>query len=437
MKPTTNGLPSSPEAESAILGAILRDDQMLRQVQAAIGEEDFEGEKHRRIYRAMLKLADGGYRVDLVTVTEILIAAQQLDSVGGMSYLGDLDDGLGSIMGIDTWLRIVKDKSILRRYVLGHQRLIDEALMYGDTAEVLERAERFNRELAVESTGGHQLLSAGEIIREQGGIDQFFESVQTQGIPAPWPRVNYFIGWRKKELTLIAARPAVGKTAVALQIAHHAAKHGTAVALFSLEMAAAELLFRLICTLAHVDSHRYRRGQCDSEELRRLATATGEVNDLPIRFDDHTGCTVPALYSSLRRLSAREPVGLVIIDYLQLMSAGRRQNRNEEVSTISRGLKLLATDFDIPLIVLSQLTRGPEHEGRRPRLSDLRDSGSLEQDANNVIFLHAKDKNYGACRAIELIIAKQRNGRVGQCNMIFRADICRLEEELPEENTHD
>jgi replicative DNA helicase len=247
--------------------------------------------------------------------------------------------------------------------------------------------------------------------------------------------VNRYISWKPKELTILAARPSVGKTAAALQIAEHSAlASAKTVAVFSLEMSQSELLMRMYCSRAMVDSNRFRRGELDRSERDRLRRATVDINQLPIRYDDQTGCTVPAVHAALRRLAAREEIGLVVIDYLQLMSApGRHGNRTEAVSEISRGLKLAATDFGVPFVVLSQLTRACEHEGRRPQLSDLRESGSLEQDANNVLFLHLKEKNYGPVRPVELSIAKQRNGSVGTFNMLFHAVYCRLEEEVPEE----
>jgi replicative DNA helicase len=432
--PLQTGLPVAPDAERAVLGGILSVDGLFPQVSAVLDREDFSLEKHRRIFSAMGMLHDAGNPIDLVTLAAQLDKVQQLHSVDGVAYLAGLCDAMASIMGVDAYLRIVKDKSILRRYILGHQELINEALLNGDSTEILDRAERFNRELSAETVKDRRLLTAGEIIAREGGVNTFHEAARSRGVPTPWAWLTRVLGgWRPMELTIIAARPSVGKTAAALQVAEKAAQCGLTVAFFSLEMSGQQLLRRLICSRAEVDSQSYRRNELNREERLRLVRATGEVEALPIRYDDQTGCTVPAMHAAIRRLTARENVGLVVIDYLQLMTApGRHGNRTEAVSTISRGLKLATRDFAIPFVVLSQLTRANEHESRRPMLSDLRESGSIEQDADNVIFLHPKDREYKPVRPVELIIAKQRNGSIGMTDMTFCADVCRLRESTEE-----
>jgi replicative DNA helicase len=432
--PLQTGLPQAAEAEQSILGAAMEGEGLFQHISAVLDCEDFSLEKSRRIYLAMASLQEAGAPINLVTVVTRLKDSGHLGSVGGMHYLASLTDGLASVTGIDSHLRIVKDKSILRRYVLGHQKLIDEALLNGDSAEILGRAEKFNRDLSAESARDRRLLTAAEIIDMAGGIDAFHKAV-SPGIPTPWGWLTRNLGgWRPMELTILAARPSVGKTASALQIAETAGMHGISTAVFSLEMASKQLLDRMICSRAHVDSQKYRRRQLDREEWRRIGIATAEIAQLPIYYDDQTGCTVPAMHAAIRRLMASVEIGLVVIDYLQLMTApGRHGNRTEAVSSISRGLKLATRDFGIPFIVLSQLTRSNEHDNRRPQLSDLRESGSIEQDADNVLFLHPKEKTFAHVRPVELIIGKQRNGDVGITEMVFMAQHVRLEETTDEE----
>jgi replicative DNA helicase len=426
------GLPADVEAERAVLGAVLEDDSAFVHLTASLTPEDFNMEKHRTIFRRMQDLYGEGTRIDLVTLSSQLEKSGQLESVDGRTYIARLNDGMGSVFGIEHYLRIVKEKSILRRYILGHHSFIDEALLNGSSREILERAEQFNRHLTEESAGDTTFQNGAEIITASGGLDPFINEAKAAGIPTPWPRVTREIGWKSKELTILAGRPSVGKTAASLQIAEKAAVHGAPVAFFSLEMSKTELLRRMICARAMLDSNRLRRGEFTYDERTRYRIAAEELAEMPILYNDKSGCTVPAIHAALRRLSSKQRIGLVIVDYLQLMTApGRTQNRTEEVSKISRGLKLAASELDVPFVVLSQLSRASDHEGRRPRLSDLRDSGSIEQDANNVIFLHSKEKvPYGLVRPVELSIQKQRNGSVGCFDMRFRADICRLEEEL-------
>jgi replicative DNA helicase len=423
------GLPANIESERIVLGFVFADDSLYPQAAAVLSADDFSVASHSRIFRVMAELYEGGSRIDPVTVGNHLNAAGKLQAVGGLEYLSKLVDPLTSILSVEPHLRIVKEKSILRRCIYSCQELIDQALLNGESSEIIDRAERVGRDLSAKAVGDRSLFSAGMIFAEVGGLDGFLELTRTQGIQTPWVSVNRYIGLRPKELTIVAARPAVGKTAAAMQIAEYAAQHGVGVAVFSLEMSRPELLMRMICSRAMVDSNRFRRNELDYGERQSIAAAAAQLNALPIWYDDQSACTVVAVQAALQRLRARHPIGLVVIDYLQLMTAlGRHQNRTEQVSSISRGLKIAATEFNVPFVVLSQLTRASEHEGRRPQLSDLRDSGSLEQDANNVIFLHLKEKNYGQVRPIELIIAKQRNGPVGKFDMVFHANYCRLQE---------
>lgn len=438
----SQGLPANLEAERLVLGSILLNGDLFTEIGGCLDGEDFSLESHRRIFAHMRELYDRGERIDRITVFEELRRHGLVESCGGLSYLVSLDDGLPQIAHLDAYVRIVKEKSIRRRAVGVCDRLIDQLLGADpDSGEVLDRAQRLLHELGAEQSFRRGMRTPGEIIDQfPGGVNGFLEpDVSNPGIKTPWPSVNRLIGglW-PGQLALIAARPGVGKTASAMQIAEYAASRGTGLAVFSLEMSAEQILQRMICAKAGVDSHRFRQGHLGREDRERVAGAASRIASLPIFIDDTAGCTVPALHASIRKLRARHPIGLVVVDYLQLMdTVGRRENRNQEITQISRGLKLAAKEFGVPFLVMAQLNRAPEAEKRRPVLSDLRESGSLEQDADLVIFIHQPEMQKGGSPGMagqaEFIVAKQRNGPRGKVDMLFIDRYVRFEEPVPRE----
>jgi replicative DNA helicase len=369
--------------------------------------------------------------------------------VDGLSYLVSLDDGLPEIVNLDSYVRIVKDKATLRNLMFAAQRVIDRCLI-GDEEpdQILASAEDSLLKLG-EARAREQLLSPQSIIEKfPGGVNAFLDpSQRISGLSTGFPKFDEMTGgMHGGELLILAARPSMGKTALALNIAQHVATHPRMkkpVAVFSLEMSSSSLLTRLLCAAARVDQHKFRAGYLNSEERRKLHVALANLTESPLFLDDTPGVNMMDVHAKLRRMKSDHGLSLVVIDYLQLMgSPGRTENRNQEVSAISRGLKLMAKDLDVPFLVLSQLSRASETRpgDHRPQLSDLRDSGSIEQDADLVAFIYReelyKPKQEDLKGIADLIVAKQRNGPIGTVPLRFLGQFTRFEnrsEDLPEE----
>lgn len=432
------GLPANLDAERFVLGAILMDDSSYVSVAGTLEAEDFSLEKHRRIFLRMGELYARGERIDRVTLANELLRHGQLESCDGLAYLVSLDDGLPEIYSLDSYVRIVKDKSVLRRIIFSSQQLINKCLMgEDDPGQILAGAEETLLRLG-ESRAKDTLSNPGRIIQEyEGGINAFLDpSKRIKGISTGFLKLDEMTGgFHEGELIILAARPAMGKTAFALNIGQHVAtRHGATVAVFSLEMSKESLLTRMLCAAARVDQQKFRAGYLNLDERRRLQIAMSELVEAPLFIDDTAGVNLMDIHSKLRRLQAEHGLGLVIVDYLQLMSGrGRFENRNAEVSSISRGLKLLSKDLKVPFLVLSQLSRAPETRpgDHRPQLSDLRESGSIEQDADVVGFIF-REEVYKPDREdlrglAEFIIAKQRNGPVGRVPLVFLREFTKFE----------
>lgn len=437
------GLPSNLDAERFVLGAILLDDTYFVQVAGSLDPDDFSLEKHRRIFQRMMDLNQRGEKVDRVTLANELMRQGQLESVDGLSYLVELDNGLPQIFSIESYIRIVKDKSVLRRIIYTSEMLMKRALLAEeDPSEILAGAEETLLKLG-ESRGKNTLVNTFQILESfEGGINIFLDpSKRIKGISTGLRKFDEMTaGLHEGELFILAARPSMGKTALALNIAHHVATHPTdprTVAVFSLEMSKESLLTRMICAAARVDQQKFRAGYLNQEERRKLHMELNRMVEAPLFIDDTAGTNIMDVHAKLRRLHAEHGLGLVVIDYLQLMSSrGRTENRNQEVSAISRGLKLLAKELRVPFIVLSQLSRAPEQRpgDHRPQLSDLRESGSIEQDADLVAFIY-REEVYNRDREdlkglAKLIIAKQRNGPIGDVNMVFLKEFTKFENPL-------
>lgn len=432
------GLPSNTDAERFVLGAILMDDSAFVQVAGRIEPEDFSLEKHRRIFARMGELFDRGEKIDRITLANELMKQGQLESVDGLSYLVSLDDGLPQIANLDGYVRIVKDKSMLRRMVFASQKVIDRCLIGEDEPdEILAGAEESLLKLG-ESRSRDVLQRVGAVVDSfPGGLNAFLDpSKRLKGISTGFAKLDEMTGGlHEGELCILAARPSMGKTALALNIAQHVATHlQKTVAVFSLEMSAESLLTRMVCAAARVDQHKFRAGFLNAEERRRLQLALTELSEAPLFIDDTAGPNLMDIHAKLRRLRGEHGLGLVIIDYLQLMSSrGRSENRNQEVSAMSRGLKLLSKELKVPTLVLSQLSRASETRpgDHKPQLSDLRDSGSIEQDADLVAFIYREEvykKDREDLKGLaELIVAKQRNGPIGLVNLVFLGQYTKFE----------
>lgn len=432
------GLPANLDAERFVLGSILMDDTNFVGVAAVLDADDFSLEKHRRIYGRMAEIAERGDKIDRVTVANELMRYNQLESCDGLSYLVSLDDGLPQIYNLDAYIRIVKDKSLLRKIIFSSQALINRCLLGEENPEeILANAEESMLKLS-DSRSKDSLATPEQIISSyQGGINAFLDpSRRIKGISTGFVKLDEMTGgFREGELIILAARPAMGKTALALNIGQHiATRDKLPVAVFSLEMSKESLLTRMVCAAARVDQQKFRAGYLNGDERRRLQIAASELVEAPLYIDDGAGVNLMDIHSKLRRLKMEAGLGLVIIDYLQLMSGrGRFENRNAEVSSLSRGLKLLSKELRCPFLVLSQLSRATEtRQGdHKPQLSDLRESGSIEQDADMVFFVF-REEYYKPDREdlkglADLIIAKQRNGPVGKVPLVFLREFTKFE----------
>ncbi len=443
------GLPANLDAERFVLGSILMNHDAYFQVAGAVEPEDFSLEKHRRIFGRMKDLYERGEKIDRLTVANELMKQGQLESVDGLTYLVSLDEGMPELANLDSYIRIVKDKSALRRMIFTAQKVIDRCLIGEEEPdEILAGAEEALLKLG-EARSGDQLQSPATIIDQfPGGINAFLDpSRRVSGLSTGFTKFDEMTGGlHGGELIILAARPSMGKTALALNIAQHVAAHPKMrkpVAVFSLEMSSASLLTRLLCAGARVDQHKFRAGYLNADERRRLQVGLADLTEAPLFIDDTAGVHLMDIHAKLRRLKVQHGLSLVVVDYLQLMSVrGRSENRNQEVSAMSRGLKLMAKELDVPFLVLSQLSRASETRpgDHKPQLSDLRDSGSIEQDADLVGFIFREEVYHRDREDLkglaELIIAKQRNGPIGSVPLTFLGQFTRFEnraEDLPEE----
>ncbi|MFL6351877.1 MAG: replicative DNA helicase [Bryobacteraceae bacterium] len=425
-------LPDNLDAERLVLGAIMSSDTAFLQVAGTLTPEDFSLEKHKRIFLRMGDLHERGENIDRVTLANELMKHGQLQSVDGLSYLVSLDDGLPQLHNLEGYVSIVKEKSLLRRIITVSQDTINRCLTSEEDAkQILGAVEDAVMKLN-DVQSKNSLASPAHIITEyDGGINAFLDtSRRVKGIGTGFIKFDEMTGGlREGELFILAGRPAMGKTALALNMAQHMAtnpKDPKAVAIFSLEMSKESLLTRLICSSARVDQQRFRAGYLNEDERRLLRTAMYQLVESPLFIDDSAGTNLMDVHSKLRRLQAEHDLGLVVIDYLQLMQGrGRFENRVQEISSLSRGLKLMSKDLRVPFLVLSQLSRAPETRtgDHRPMLSDLRESGSIEQDADIVAFIFREEvyrPDKESLKGVaELILSKQRNGPTGRVKLAF------------------
>ncbi|PYQ68129.1 MAG: replicative DNA helicase [Acidobacteria bacterium] len=427
------GLPQNLEAERSVLGAILLEPSSLASVFPILKEDDFFPDTHRRIYRSMSDLAQRSAEIDVLTLREELGRTGAVEKAGGAAYLSSLLDGVPDVANVEYYARIVKEKSTLRRLIRAGQRMVREGIaqekdaqkLLGDvTGEIFDIAED-----AV--SGGFERI--GEITRHNLDIiDEAKErSGAVSGLATGFIELDRLTsGFQSTDLIILAARPAVGKTSLALNVAQHVSiREGRSVGFFSLEMSKEQIGFRVLCSEADVDAKKVRDGYASSEAITRLVIAQSKVAGARFFVDDGSALSVPEMRAKAQRLKREHGLDLLVVDYLQLMMGhGRFDNRTQEVSQISRGLKLLAKELQVPIIALSQLSRQPERrtgELRRPQLADLRESGSLEQDADVVIFLYREelyDPTTEKKGIADVIIAKQRNGPTGDFPLVFLPD---------------
>jgi replicative DNA helicase len=434
--PRERSLPHNAEAERTVLGAVLVDNAAFNSAAEVLTRDDFYREAHRRVFDAMAALAERSQPIDSVTLADELTRAQALEAVGGVAYLAGLADGLPRITNVEQWARIIKEKAVLRNLIHAGNRIVQSCYEgEQEAAELLDAAEKAIFDIA------ERRLRAGfvgirEIVKESfRTIDQLSQSRElVTGLPTGFVDLDEMTsGLQRGDLVVVAARPAMGKTSFCLNVAQHASlRGGETVGLFSLEMSKEQLVLRMLCSDARVDSHRLRTGNLNEKDWARLAKAYADLSASRLFIDDSATQTPLEMRAKCRRLKAEHGLGLVIVDYLQLMSApGRAENRQQEISAISRSLKGLAKELHVPVVALSQLSRAPEaRTDRRPQLSDLRESGAIEQDADVVMFIYREEEhkpteeNRGVA---EIIIGKQRNGPTGSRKLAFLKEYTRFE----------
>ena len=417
--------PQNLEAEQSILGGILLNNHSLNNVLEVLAVGDFYSESHRKIFTAILTLSERSEPIDTITLSDFMRDKKQLDLVGGVAYLSGLADNVPSAANIAYYSKIVKQKAILRRLIDAATEILDKSYGLGsDIDRVLDEAEHAIFEIA-QNKIKPAFYPIKEIVKDSfRTIEKLYEKKELiTGVPTGFEKLDEITaGLQKSDLIVIAGRPSMGKTAFALNIAQHAAiQEKVPVAIFSLEMAKEQLAMRMLSAEARVDAQRLRKGFLGETDWPKLTTAAGSLSEAPIFIDDTPAITALEMKAKARRLKAEHGLGLVVLDYLQLMkgSDSTRDSREQEISEISRSLKALAKELQIPVIALSQLNRKVEDRtNRRPQMADLRESGAIEQDADVIIFLY-RDEVYNKSEdnpekgIAEVIIGKQRNGPVG------------------------
>jgi len=421
-------LPQSIEAEQSVIGSMIIDKNAIAKVLEGLEEEDFYRDGHKVIYRAILEMFRNDIAIDLLTIFEYLKSTDMLERAGGVTYITELSSSMPTTANLSAYIKIVSDKSTLRRLIKASTAIIEESYTnQSRVEEVVDIAEKKIFNIAEKRTT-KDFEPLGDVLeRGFAQIEKIFNNKDVlTGVGSGFSDLDSKTsGFQSGDMILIAARPSMGKTTFALNIAEHAAlKEHKSVVIFSLEMSKEQLAYKLLCSEANVDMLKLRTGTLEDKDWENIAMAAGPLSKAKVYIDDSAGVTVMEMRSKCRRLKIEYGIDLIVIDYLQLMSGGSgSDNRQQEVSEISRSIKALAKEMECPIIALSQLSRAPEQRAdHRPMLSDLRESGSIEQDADIVMFLYrdeyynkeTEDKNIGEC-----IIAKQRNGPVGTARLAW------------------
>jgi replicative DNA helicase len=422
--------PQNIEAEQSVLGGILIENEAINRVTEILAPDDFYRDAHRRIFNALMNLTERDEPADLITLTNELRKIDQLDSIGGASYLASLIDLVPTAANIEYYAKIVKEKAVLRKLIQTSTEIITQSYEdRGDVEGFLDEAERAIFEIS-EKRVKPSFYSIREIVKDSFTIiERLFKKKElVTGVPSGFKELDRMTaGFQPSDLIIIAGRPSMGKTAFCLDVAQYAAiENKIPVAVFSLEMSKEQLVIRMLCSQAHVEGTRLRTGYLTESDWPRLTIAAGNLSEAPVYIDDTAALSVLELRAKARRLKSEYNLGLVIIDYLQLMKGRTRvESRQQEVSEISRSLKALAKELSIPVIAVSQLSRKiEERTGNRPQLSDLRESGAIEQDADLIIFLY-RDEVYNRSEEnpnrgkAEVIVGKQRNGPIGKVELAF------------------
>ncbi|MEG0471222.1 MAG: replicative DNA helicase [Solibacillus sp.] len=424
--------PHNHEAEQSVIGAIFLEPLALITASEVVIADDFYHIAHQKIFQTMLTLSDKGRAIDVVTVTEELSAKKELEDVGGLSYLTELASAVPTAANIAHYAKIVEEKALLRRLIRVATKIAEDGYTREDEVEILlVEAEKKMLEVSNRKNAGDFKHVKDVLVQTFDNIEQLqSREGDVTGIPTGFRDLDRMTaGFQRNDLIIVAARPSVGKTAFALNVAQSVAvKARENVAIFSLEMGADQLVMRMLCAEGNIDAQRLRTGALEPEDWRKLTMAMGSLSNSGIFIDDSPGVRMADIRAKCRRLAKENGLGMILIDYLQLILGSGKpgENRQQEVSEISRSLKGLARELKVPVIALSQLSRGVEQrQDKRPMMSDLRESGSIEQDADIVAFLYRDDyydKETESKDIIEIIIAKQRNGPTGTVSLAFRKE---------------
>jgi len=421
--------PHDIEAEQAVIGSMLTDKDAVISAIEVLREDDFYREDNKAIYAAILNLYNRSEPIDIITLKAELVSNGKFDSIGGLEYLAGLPEKVPTTSNVDKYIKIVEEKSVLRRLIktandiieLGYDPMQEvEDIMDGAEKKIFDIMQKRNQK-------GYSSIK-DVLVDTFTQLEQLYNQKQhVTGVPTGFADLDYkTAGLHESDLVLIAARPAMGKSAFALNIASYAATRANVpVALFSLEMSKEQMVNRILCSEAMVDSNKVRTGKIEDDDWAKLAGALGTLSEAPIYIDDTPGISVMEIRAKCRKMKLEKNIGLVVIDYLQLVQASnnKRGSREQEISEISRSLKILAKEINVPVIALSQLSRAPEQRpDHRPMLSDLRESGAIEQDADIVMFLYRDDyynEDSEKKNIAEVIIAKHRGGSTGTVELLW------------------
>lgn len=437
-----NLLPQNIEAEEAVLGAILVNPDVLTKVVETLKPESFYKPAHRYVYEAMLQLFNTNERIDLVSVSDVLSYNSKLEAVGGRAFINDLSYKTITTSNIEYYARIVQEKAVKRALINAGGEIVSFGYDMNPIDESLENAEKLIFDIASKKATTDLSHIKDLVMNSYQKMEYRYEHRdELIGLRTDFYELdNMTSGLQKSDLIILAARPSMGKTAFALNIAQNVAiKEKVPVAIFSLEMSKEQLVQRMLCSQAEVDTQRIKTGNMNQKDWDKIVNAMNDFANAPIFIDDTSGCTLTDIRAKCRRLKMEQKdLGLVVIDYLQLMESSGREDRMQQISAISRGLKTLARELDVPVIALSQLSRAVESRtDKRPMLSDLRESGAIEQDADIVMFIYRdeyykkNDEEAEVAKAAskgesEIIIAKHRNGPVGKVDLLFQANITKF-----------
>lgn len=435
--------PHSIEAEQSVLGGLLLDNTAWHSLEDKVRAEDFYRKDHRTIFEAMANVLSQGDPADVITIAERLKMLQKLDDIGGEVYLFELVRNTPAVANITAYADIVRERSVLRQLIAVSNEIAGDAFNPAGKSivDLLDTAERKVFTIAEQSSRGSGPQSIKRLLTEAvERIDHLYRSEDAiTGAPTGYSDLDHMTsGLQPSDLIIVAGRPSMGKTAFAMNIAEYVALHANkSVLIFSMEMSGASLAVRLLSSIGKIDQHKLRSGKLDEYDWDRMTHALGKLSEAPMLIDDTPALSPAEVRSRARRVAKEHGLSLIVIDYLQLMQmAGFSENRTLEISTISRSLKALAKELNVPVIALSQLNRGLEQRAdKRPIMSDLRESGAIEQDADLIAFIYRDEVYHEDTRdkgIAEVIIAKQRNGPIGKVRLTFRGQFTRFENYTPE-----